>query len=148
MSRSERSAADDLGLTQESRDEYKRRLSHMFAEGCAIFGASAAGKLFRDQAKAAPKPARGKRPPALPPRKRKGGHDPQGDRLLLLLWKTARNGMSKQAFAEMALKNHAVKTGKKVQQQTIAVRSMVRRLNRILKREAEMRQLGAMRSST
>jgi hypothetical protein len=148
MSRSERSAADDLGLTQESRDEYKRRLSHMFAEGCAIFGARAAARLFRDQVKAVPKPAHGKRPRALPPRKRKGGHDPEADRLLLLLWKTAGNGMKKHAFAELALKNHAVRTGKKVQQQTIAVRSMVRRLNRILKREAEMRQLGARRSST
>ncbi len=143
------SAADDLGLTQESRDEYKQRLSWMFAEGCAIFGAKVAAKLFCDQAKTTPPmSARGKkrRPP---PRKRKGPHDPEGDRYLLQLWNTASNGKTKRAFAQMALKNHAVKMGGKVRRQDkIQVDSMVRRLNRILERAAEVRQLGAQRSST
>jgi hypothetical protein len=137
------SAADDLGLTDEAREEYKQRLSLMFAMGCAIFGAKAAAKLFRDQAKASPMPVRGKRQPAPPPRKRKGPHDPEGDRMLLQLWKTARNGMRKRAFAKMALKNHAVKIGGKVRNQDkMEVDSMVRRLNRILEREAKVRQLG------
>src|SRR5712692_6739945 len=110
------SAAYDLGLTEESRDDYKERLSWMFAFGCAIFGAKAAAKLFRDQAKTTPPtPARGKRRP--PPRKRKGPHDPEGDRYLLQLWNTARHGKTKRAFAKVALKNHAVKIGGKVRGQ-------------------------------
>ena len=136
------SAADDLGLTQESRDEYKQQLSWMFAKGCAIFGAKVAAKLFRDQAKTTPPtPARGKRRP--PPRKRKGPHDPEGDRFLLQLWNTASKGKGKRSFAQMALKNHAVKMGGNVRRQDkIQVDSMVRRLNRIIRRAAKVRQLG------
>jgi hypothetical protein len=119
-----KSAADDLGLTEESRKEYSGRLLMMFAEGCAIFGSAAAATMFR---KIAATKRAGKVPP---PRKRKGGHDPQGDRMLLELWRFY--GGTKQAFAEMAIKNHAVKTGKKVQPHTIQVRSMVRRLDRLL----------------
>ena len=127
------SAADDLGLTEEARAEYKRRLSWMFAEGCAIFGARATAKFFRDQAKASQKG-----PPAPPPRKRKGPHDPEGDRYLLQLWNTTSSGKTKRAFAQMALKNHAVKIGGKVRRQDkMEVDSMVRRLNRILKRASE-----------
>jgi hypothetical protein len=136
-------AAYDLGLTEEARQEYRRRLSQIFAEGCAIFGSKAAAKIFREQAKALPKPVRGKRRPVAPPRKRRGPHDPEGDRMLLQLWKTGRNGMTKRAFAKVALKNHAVKIGGKVRgQDKILVDSMVRRLNRVIRREAEVRQLG------
>jgi len=130
-----KSAAHDLGLTEESREEYRRRLLMMFAEGCAIFGSAAAATMFR---KVAATKRTGR---ALPPRKRKGGHDPQGDRLLLELWSFS-SGMTKQAFAKMALKNHAVKIGKKVRpQHAIHVRSLVRRLDRLLQ-QAKVRQLG------
>jgi hypothetical protein len=135
-----RSAADDLGLTKESHQEFKRRLSLMFAQACIMFGAKAASKLFRDQARAKPRSMRGKRSP--PPPKRKGPHDPESDLLLLQLWLTF-NGKSKRAFAKMALTNHAVKIGTRVRvQEHILLDSLVRRLNRILKRRAEMRQLG------
>jgi hypothetical protein len=130
-------AAYDLGLTEESRQDYKRRVSLMFAEGCIILGRVNARKLFRAVS------AANTLDKSPPPRKRKGSHDPVADRLLLQLWKTGSNGMTKHAFAEMALKNHAVRTGKKVQQHSIAVRSMVRRLDRLLEREAKVRQLGS-----
>ncbi|MGY2906547.1 hypothetical protein [Bradyrhizobium sp. URHC0002] len=141
------SGADDLGLTEESREDYRKRVAFLFSEGCAIFGAKAAAKLFRAQAKAVPKATqRGKRPP---PQKRRGPHDPEGDRYLLQLWNTARNGKTKRAFAKMALKNHAVKIGGKIRRQDkIQVDSMVRRLNRIIERAAKVRQLGARRLRT
>jgi hypothetical protein len=126
------SAAYDLGLTEEAREDYAQRLVLLFREGCAIFGAAKAARLFRDQARTAPKTLRGKR--VLPPRKRKGSHDPATDRLLLMSWK-AFNGSSKQKWAEMALKNHAVKNRGKVREQTISARSLVRRLDRLLKLE-------------
>jgi hypothetical protein len=134
------SAAYDLGLTEEARGDYKRRLTMMFREGCAIFGSTEAVKLFRDQIRTAPKKrAAGGRP--KPPLKRKGGHDPEADRLLLMSWKTF-NGSSKQKWAEMALKNHAVKNRGRVRAQKVSPRSLVRRLDRILVREAELRQIG------
>src|SRR5437016_11310807 len=114
-----KSAADDLRLTEESREEYKQRLLMMFAEGCAIFGSATAATMFR---RIAATKRTGK---TQPPRKRKGSHDPEGDRLLLALWNLY--GGKKQAFAEMAIKNHAVKIGKKVRpQHAIHVRSLVR----------------------
>lgn len=135
-----RSSADELGLTEEARADYKQRLVLMFREGCLIFGPAKAVKLFRDQIKTAPKKrADGRRP--MPPQKRKGGHDPEADRLLLMSWKTF-NGSSKQKWAEMALKNHAVKNRGKVRAQKVSPRSLVRRLDRILVREAELRQIG------
>jgi hypothetical protein len=126
------SAAYDLGLTEEAREDYAQRLALLFREGCAIFGSTKAAKLFRDQARTAPKTVRRER--VLPPRKRKGSHDPETDRLLLMSWKTF-NGSSKQRWAEMALKSHAVKNRGKVREQTISARSLVRRLNRLLKLE-------------
>jgi len=126
-----RSAADDLGLTEQSKEDYKRRLNLLFQEGCLIFGPSHAAKLFRGQARTAPE-ERTPRKRVAPPRKRKGGHDPEGDRLLLLSWKTF-NGSSKQKWAEMALNHHAVKTGGKVRKQHVSSRSLVRRLDRLLK---------------
>ena len=125
------SAAYDLGLTEEAREDYAQRLALLFREGCAIFGSAKAAKLFRDQARTAPKTVRGKR--VLPPRKRKGSHDPETDRLLLMSWKTF-NGSSKQKWAEMALRSHAENRGK-VREQTISARSLVRRLDRLLKPE-------------
>jgi hypothetical protein len=140
------SAAYDLGLTEESRVDYKRRLAMMFREGCAIFGPAEAVKLFRDQIRAAPKKkASGNR--SKPPQKRRGGHDPEADRLLLWSWKTF-NGSKKQKWAEMALKNHAVKNRGKVRAQKVSPRSLVRRLDRILMREAEMRQIGTRKTKT
>jgi hypothetical protein len=133
------SAAFDLGLTKESREHYKRRLALMFQEGCAIFGPATAAKLFREHARAAPKEARGR--PSSPPRKRRGGHDPEADRLLVGSWNTS-NGLSKLEWAKMALKHHAVKNKGKVREQTISPRSLVRRLDRLLKRKDEMRQIG------
>jgi len=113
----------------------------MFREACIIFGPTGAAKLFRDQARLAPKrQPRGKR--QMPPRKRKGGHDPAADGLLLMSWKTF-NGSSKQRWAEMALTNHAVKNRGKIRAQQISPRSLVRRLDRIIKRDAELRQIGA-----
>ena len=62
--------------------------------------------------------------------------------MLLQLWKSGRNGMSKRDFARMALKNHAVKIGGKVRPQDkpaqidIAVNSLVRRLNRAIQNDA------------
>jgi hypothetical protein len=135
------SAAFDLGLTAEARVDYKARLEVMFREACIIFGITNAARLFREQARSAPKKkSRGKR--TVPPRKRKGGHDPAADYLLLMSWKTF-NGSSKQRWAEMALTNHAVKNRGKIHAQKISARSLVRRLDRILKREAELRQIGA-----
>jgi hypothetical protein len=124
------SAADDLGLTEQARDAYRARLALLFAEGCAIFGPNAAAKLFRDQARRAPKELERKRP--APPRKKKGGHDPFGDRLLVASWNTF-NGTSKTAWAKMALENHALKSKGKVRAQKISPRSLVRRLDRLLK---------------
>jgi hypothetical protein len=132
------SAADDLGLTERARSGYRERLARLFAEGCAIFGPATAAKLFRERARTAPKEVRGKR---APPRKRKGGHDPEADRLLVMSWKTS-NGLSKQKWAEMALKNHAVKSKGKVRGQRISPRSLIRRLDRLLKQQAELRQMG------
>jgi hypothetical protein len=134
------SAADDLGLTEEGRSDYRRRVRLLFDEGCVMLGPEQASKLFREQARSQRKPGKGKRPP--PPRERKGAHDPEGDRLLLQLWKSGRNGMSKRDFARMALKNHAVKIGGKVRPQDkpaqidIAVNSLVRRLNRAIQNDA------------
>lgn len=123
------SAADDLGLTPRARAGYLQRLENLFAEGCAMFGRPHAAKLFRELASAS---ARGQRP--VPPRKRKGGHDPVGDKLLLQSWRTF-GGKDKTAWAKMALKNHAVKHRGKVTGQTITPRSMVRKLDRLLQRE-------------
>jgi len=140
------SAAYDLGLTEEARADYRQRLAMMFREGCAIFGSTAAAKLFRDQIRTAPKKlANGKR--SKPPQKRKGGHDPEADRLLLMSWRTF-NGSSKQKWAQMALENHAVKNRGKVRAQKISPRSLVRRLDRILMREAELRQIGTRKAKT
>jgi len=134
------SAAFDLGLTEGARVDYRRRLETLFREGCLIFGPTAAVKLFRDQIRTAPKKRTGGGRPK-PPLKRKGGHDPETDRLLLMSWKTF-NGSSKQKWAEMALKNHAVKNRGRVRAQKVSPRSLVRRLDRILVREAELRQIG------
>lgn len=123
------SAADDLGLTPQARAGYLRRLESIFAEGCAIFGQAEAARLFRNHAKAV---TRGTRP--KPPRKQKGGHDPDGDKLLLQSWKTYGSD-DKTAWARMALKNHAVKHRGKVRGETISARSMVRKLDRLLQRE-------------
>jgi hypothetical protein len=131
-------AAFDLGLTEEARENFRQRLTLLFREGCAIFGAAKAAKLFREQARKAPKEVRRK---VAPPRKRMGGHDPEGDALLLSSWK-AGSWKSKIAFAEAALKHHAVKNRGKVQAQAIEPKSLVRRLNRLLKRQAGMRQIG------
>jgi hypothetical protein len=134
------SAAHDLGLTEDARADYRRRVEFVFREGCIILGPIETAKLFRSQAKTAPKKhARGKR--QAPPQKRKGGHDPEADYLLLLSWKTF-NGSSKQRWAEMALTHHAVKNRGRIRAQKIAPRSLVRGLNRILKREADLRQIG------
>ncbi|WP_441268025.1 hypothetical protein AB7G19_20070 [Bradyrhizobium sp. 215_C5_N1_1] len=126
------SIADDLGLTERSRDAYHQRLAWLFAEGCAIFGADAAAKMFRAQARTAPKMAPRMR--TAPPRKRKGSHDPVGDRMLVASWKTF-NGSSKTAWARMALENHALKSKGKVRAQKISPRSLVRRLDRLLNRD-------------
>jgi hypothetical protein len=118
----------------QAREDYRQRLARLLAEGCAIFGPSAAARIFRQQAKLAtevPKGARRKR--SSPPRKRKGGHDPFGDRLLVASWKTF-NGSSKSAWAKMALKNHALKSKGKVRAQKVLPGSLVRRLNRLLKK--------------
>jgi hypothetical protein len=136
------SAADDLGLTEEARADYRRRVDFVFREGCIILGPIETAKLFRSHAKNAPKKrARGKH--TAPPVKRKGSHDPEADYLLLLSWKTF-NGSSKQKWAEMALTHHAVKNGGRVRAQQIAPRSLVRRLNRILKAR---RQIGRQKKS-
>jgi hypothetical protein len=140
------SAAYDLGLTEEARVDYRARLEYMFREACIIFGPTDAAKLFRDQARSAPKKQpRGRR--HMPPRKRKGGHDLAADYLLLMSWKTF-NGSSKQRWAEMALTNHAVKNRGEIRAQKISARSLVRRLDRILRREAELRQIGARKIET
>ena len=77
MTRRILSAADDLGLTEEGRSDYRRRVRLLFDEGCVMLGPEQASKLFREQARSQRKPGKGKRPP--PPRKRKGAHDPEGD---------------------------------------------------------------------
>ena len=77
-------------------------------EACILFGPVEASRLFRAQAKKAPKRDGGGKPKKLPPIKRKGGHDPEADYLLLLSWQTF-NGSNKLRWAEMALTHHAVK---------------------------------------
>lgn len=129
------SAADDLGLTPAARADYKRRLTALFAEGCAIFGVNAAAKLFRAEARSRPKAVH-RAPHRRPPPKRKGSHDPEGDHLLLLSWKTY-GSKSKTEWARMALKNHAAKSRGKVRAQQIDVPSMVRKLNRLLARSKD-----------
>jgi hypothetical protein len=139
------SAADDLGLTEEARDDYRRRVEFVFREGCLILGLAETAKLFRRQARTATKKKGGRAKRQAPPRKRKGGHDPGADSLLLQSWKTF-NGTSKQRWAEMALTHHAVKNRGKIRAQKISPRSLVRRLDRILKREADLRQIGARKT--
>ncbi|WP_445215672.1 hypothetical protein ACKWRH_24895 [Bradyrhizobium sp. Pa8] len=128
-------AAYDLGLTEEARQDYRQRLSLMFAEACAIFGPDTAASLFRDEIKAGPKRVKRQRPP--PPRKSKGPHDPESDRDLVMLWK-AGSWESKRAFAEAALKNQSVKHRGRSRAQDKNLRdSLVRRLNRALQRKSE-----------
>jgi hypothetical protein len=141
----QRSAAFDLGLTPEARADYHDRLNFMFREACIMFGAAEAARLFRAQAKRAPKRGGGGKSRKLPPVKRKGGHDPEADYLLLLSWQTF-NGSNKLRWAEMALTHHAVKNNGRVRSQKIAPRSLVRRLNRILKRKSDLRQIGRQKT--
>jgi hypothetical protein len=147
------SAADDLGLTETARSAYHERLARLFAEGCAIFGPAKAAKLFREQARTAPKEIIcGKR--AAPPRKRKGPHDPETDKYLVQLWMTG-SWQSKHEFARQALKNHSVKirkavvgkvVGKNSDQDEKEVKSLIRRLNRALQRRSALRQIGRQKA--
>lgn len=133
------SAADDLGLTAESRVDYGRRVALLFEEGCIILGPEAAAKLFREHARNRSKILK-RRKQLAPPRKRKGPHDPIGDRLLLELWTFGSNGMNKRDFARVALKNHAIKINGKIRPLNVAVDSLVRRLNRVIQRANKVRQ--------
>jgi hypothetical protein len=150
------SAAYDLGLTEEARADYRRRVEFMFREGCIIFGPTETARLFRSQAKAAPKEyARVvKRHP--PPRKRKGPHDPESDKFLVQLW-MAGHWQSKHAFARQALKNQSVKIRKKIvgkvvgknrEQDEREVKSIIRRLDRALQRRAALGQIGRQKAQT
>jgi hypothetical protein len=149
VTRRQRSAAFDLGLTPEARAAYHDRLDYMFREACIMFGPAEAARLFRAQAKTAPKPARGKR--TAPPQKRKGSHDPETDKYLVQLWLTG-SWEGKHDFARRALKNHSVTirkkivgkvTGKNSDQDEREVKSLIRRLDRALQRRAaSLRQIG------
>lgn len=128
-------AADDLGLTPAARENYKRRVAALFAEGCAMLGVEAAAKLFRAEARAQPRTRKKSSRPA-PPRKQKGPHDPAGDRLLLQSWMSFESP-DKTAWARAALKNHAAKNRGNVRAQRITPASLVRKLNRILQRSKD-----------
>lgn len=142
-------AAFDLGLTEEAREDFRQRLTLLFREGCAIFGAAKAAKLFREQARAAPKELR-RLAKAMPPRKRKGPHDPESDKYLVQLW-MAGHWQSKHDFARQALKNQSVKIRKKIVGKVVGknrdqdereVKSIIRRLDRALQRRSALRQIG------
>ncbi|WP_038968033.1 hypothetical protein [Bradyrhizobium diazoefficiens] len=148
------SAASDLGLTEEAREDFRRRLELLFREGCAIFGPAKAAKLFREQARAAPKERRLAK--AMPPRKRKGPHDPESDKYLVQLW-MAGHWKSKHDFARKALKNQSVKIRKKIVGKVVGknrdqdereVKSIIRRLDRALQRRAALRQIGRQKAKS
>ncbi|MCS3895797.1 hypothetical protein M2171_004930 [Bradyrhizobium japonicum USDA 38] len=147
-------AAFDLGLTEEAREHFRERLALLFREGCAIFGAAKASKLFREQARAAPKEIH--RAKTKPPQKRKGPHDPESDKYLVQLWMTGHWG-SKHDFARKALKHQSVKIrnkivgkviGKNRDQDEREVKSIIRRLDRALQRRAALRQIGRQKAKT
>ncbi|TYO64636.1 hypothetical protein FXV83_20785 [Bradyrhizobium hipponense] len=141
-------AAFDLGLTEEAREHFRERLVFLFREGCAIFGPAKAAKLFREQARAAPKELRRAKSDAAS--KRKGPHDPESDKYLVQLW-LAGHWQSKSDFARHALKNQSVKirkrivgkvVGKNRDQDEREVKSIIRRLDRALQRQPAVRQIG------
>lgn len=152
MTPAETGAAFDLGLTEKARDHFKRRLMLLFREGCAIFGPAAAAKLFREQAREGPKELRFAK--TMPPRKRKGPHDPESDKYLVQLW-MAGHWESKHHFARHALKNQSVKVRKKIVGKVIGknrdqdereVKSIIRRLDRAIQRRSALRQIGPQKA--
>jgi hypothetical protein len=73
--------------------------------------------------------------PRIPPRKRKGPHNPADDRLLLELWMACRIGnpnLTKEEFARIAQKNYYLKGVRPEMQVLVQPRSIVRHLNRLL----------------
>jgi hypothetical protein len=124
-------AAIDLGLTEKmSVEAYMERISSLFILGCAHYGVDNTARIFRDQARRAASLQVRSRPTrkSIPPKKQRGAHDPEGDDLLVQLWRACcleRPKLTKEEFSKFACKNHV---------HNIEPKSLVKRLNRALAR--------------
>jgi hypothetical protein len=126
-------AAADLGLLAEklSIEAYTEKLGALFLQGCSTYGVRQTARIFADQARRATKlkPKQPKPQNPAPPRKQKGAHNPEDDKLLLQLWHACRLGnpqLTKKAFSEFAAKNH---------NQPVAAESLVKHLTRLLAKD-------------